>query len=70
MNTRVVRSGNVSFKEDGLSLAGFLWRPRWLVLKEQSLLVHKNEVSLVARQGVLSGITIRFLTAQSHFRPI
>ena len=50
MNTHVVRSGPVSIKEEGFT--SFLWRPRWLVLKEQSLLIHKNEVSLVPRRGL------------------
>lgn len=37
----VVRSGSVSIKEDGF--ASWLWRPKWLVLKEQTLSIHKNE---------------------------
>jgi hypothetical protein len=38
----VVRQGNVSVKEEGF--ASFLWRPKWLVLKETTLTLHKSEV--------------------------
>ncbi|KAF7976569.1 hypothetical protein HWV62_6241 [Athelia sp. TMB] len=41
-NQRVVRSGSVSIKEDGFS--SWLWRPKWLVLREQTLAIHKSEV--------------------------
>jgi hypothetical protein len=42
-SANVVRQGNVSVKEEGF--ASFLWRPKWLVLKETTLTLHKNEVS-------------------------
>jgi hypothetical protein len=42
-NSHVVRNGMVSIKEDGF--ASWLWRPKWLVLKEQTLSIHKTEVS-------------------------
>lgn len=42
MGTRIVRHGTVSVKEDGL--VSWLWRPKYLVLKEQTLSIHKNEV--------------------------
>ena len=45
MNTHVVRSGVVSIKEEGFATS-WLWRPKWLVLKEQTLSIHKSEVSL------------------------
>ena len=38
----VVRQGPVGFKED--AFASWIWREKWLVLKEQTLSVHKNEV--------------------------
>lgn len=41
-SAQVVRAGIVSVKEDGL--VSWLWRPKWLVLKEDILLIHKNEV--------------------------
>jgi hypothetical protein len=41
--SRVVRSGNASIKEDGF--ASWLWKAKWLVLTEQVLSIHKNEVS-------------------------
>lgn len=44
-NSHVVRSGTVSIKEDGF--ASWLWRPKWLVLKEQTLSIHKTEVRIL-----------------------
>ena len=41
-NAQIVRCGVVSVKEDGL--VSWLWRPKWLVLKDQTLSIHKNEV--------------------------
>ncbi|TFK17813.1 STE/STE20/PAKA protein kinase [Coprinopsis marcescibilis] len=40
-STNIVRNGSVSMKEDGFG--NWLWQRKWLVLKEQSLSVHKNE---------------------------
>ena len=48
MNAHVVRNGIVSIKEDGFATS-WLWRPKWLVLKEQTLSIHKSEVSLTYR---------------------
>ncbi|KAI0334170.1 Pkinase-domain-containing protein [Cubamyces sp. BRFM 1775] len=42
-SSNVVRSGTVNVKEEGL--VSFLWRPKWLVLKEYTLSIHKNESS-------------------------
>lgn len=42
MSPEVVRSGTVHVKEDGL--VSWLWRPKWLILKEQTLSIHKSEV--------------------------
>ena len=39
----IVRCGTVTVKEDGL--VSWLWRPKWLVLKESTLSIHKSEVS-------------------------
>ena len=41
-NSEVVRAGTVNVKEDGL--VSFLWRPKWLILKDTSLSIHKSEV--------------------------
>ena len=46
----VIRQGPAGFKED--AFASWIWREKWLVLKEQSLSVHKNEVS--SRSGLRS----------------
>ncbi|KAI0752103.1 Pkinase-domain-containing protein [Fomes fomentarius] len=42
-SSHIVRSGLVAIKEDGI--VSWLWRPKWLVLKEQTLSIHKNETS-------------------------
>ncbi|KAF9447646.1 Pkinase-domain-containing protein [Macrolepiota fuliginosa MF-IS2] len=41
--TQVIRSGIVNLKEDGF--ASWLWKTKWLVLRDQSLSIHKNESS-------------------------
>ncbi|KAJ7619417.1 STE/STE20/PAKA protein kinase [Roridomyces roridus] len=40
----VVRQGNVSIKEDG-TFASWIWKVKWLVLKEMTLTMHKSEGS-------------------------
>ncbi len=42
-SAHVIRCGIVNIKEDGL--VSWLWRPKWLVLKDQTLSIHKNEAS-------------------------
>lgn len=44
--SQIIRSGNASIKEDGF--ASWLWKAKWLILKEQTLTIHKNEVCLIA----------------------
>ncbi|KAL0564760.1 hypothetical protein V5O48_017279 [Marasmius crinis-equi] len=46
----VVRSGTVSLKEDG-TFASWMWKSKWLVLKELQLSIHKAESS--PQQGVV-----------------
>jgi len=48
--TGIVRQGSVGFKED--AFASWIWREKWLVLREQSLSVHKNEVSFPSNSRV------------------
>lgn len=43
--SQVIRSGNASIKEDGF--ASWLWKAKWLVLRDQSLTIHKSEVRLL-----------------------
>ncbi|KAF9007102.1 kinase-like domain-containing protein [Cyathus striatus] len=38
---QIVRNGPVSIKEDGF--ASWIWKMKWLVLKEQTLSIHKSE---------------------------
>jgi hypothetical protein len=54
----VVRQGTVNVKEEGF--ASFLWRPKWLVLNDTQLTLHKNEV----RPGLCS-LLLRPLSALS-----
>jgi hypothetical protein len=42
MNSLVVKRGNVHVKEDGIR--SFLWSKKWLILREQTLTFHRNEV--------------------------
>ena len=44
MSANVIRAGPVQIKDDGI--VSWLWRPRWLVLKDQTLSIHKNEVRI------------------------
>jgi hypothetical protein len=41
LSSQIVRSGSASIKEDGF--ASWLWKAKWLVLKEQTLSIHRNE---------------------------
>ncbi|KAL6308798.1 kinase-like domain-containing protein [Sparassis latifolia] len=43
-HSNTVRVGYVSIKEDGV--ISWLWRPKWLILKEQTLTIHKNETTV------------------------
>lgn len=47
----VVRSGYISVKEDGLR--SWIWSKKWLVLRETSLLFHKNDSTVQATNIVL-----------------
>jgi len=63
----VIRSGTVSIKEDGF--ASWLWKAKWLVLRDQSLAIHKNEVGsyvvLETRPPISSVIPV-IVTANRH----
>ncbi|KAJ3354626.1 Protein kinase [Allomyces javanicus] len=55
-SARVVKAGYLSVKEDGLM--SFLWNKRWVVLREQTLALHKSESSTQAISVVfLSSLT-------------
>ena len=56
LNSHIVRSGIVSMKED--SFANWLFQRKWLVLREQTLSIHKNEVRLLTTLSVLPLLTI------------
>lgn len=43
MNSQIIRSGQVSMKEDGFG--NWLWQRRWLVLRDLALSIHKSESS-------------------------
>jgi len=42
MASYIIKKGYASVKEDGLR--SFLWSKRWLVLREQTLTIQRNEV--------------------------
>ena len=46
LNSQIVRNGLVSMKED--SFGSWLFQRRWLVLREQTLSIHKNEVCFLS----------------------
>ena len=63
----IIRSGTVSIKEDGF--ASWLWKAKWLVLRDQSLSIHKNEVGpcVVTREQFSNLICLSVLvTANRH----
>lgn len=43
MASYIIKKGYASVKEDGLR--SFLWSKRWLVLREQTLTIQRNEVN-------------------------
>jgi len=45
-NSQVLRSGSVNMKEEGFG--NWIFQRKWLVLREQSLTVHKSEVSFAS----------------------
>ena len=44
-NSQIVRSGSVSMKGD--SFSSWLFQRKWLVLREQTLSIHKSEVRFI-----------------------
>lgn len=46
-NSQIIRCGFVSVKEEGF--VSWLWKAKWLVLKEQTLTIHKSEVKPLAK---------------------
>lgn len=48
-NAQVVRNGWVQIKEAGWLAS---WNRKWIVLKEETLTFHKNEVSITAFPGI------------------
>jgi hypothetical protein len=62
----IVRQGSVGFKED--AFASWIWREKWLVLREQSLSVHKNEVSFRPTLGSSRYLCVTFADARSFLR--
>ncbi|KAH7906421.1 Pkinase-domain-containing protein [Hygrophoropsis aurantiaca] len=54
-NSHVVRSGMVTVKQEGFT--SWLWTPRWLVLKEQTLSIYKSESSTQQTVVPLKDIT-------------
>jgi protein-serine/threonine kinase len=58
IDSTFVRNGMVSIKADGF--ASWLWRPKWLVLKEQTLSIHKTEVrSMFIPSALVAVVTLK-----------
>jgi len=55
-NTSVVRTGTVSVKEDG-TFASWIWKVKYLVLKDHTLSFHKYEVRICLSVGITTGIS-------------
>jgi len=53
MTSFIVKKGYASVKEDGLR--SFLWSKRWLILREQTLSIHKNENTYQTIANILLG---------------
>ncbi|KAF8200262.1 STE/STE20/PAKA protein kinase [Pholiota molesta] len=51
LNAQIVRQGMVSMKED--SFGNWLFQRKWLVLKEQTLSIHKSESSLQQQSVIM-----------------
>lgn len=49
MNAQVIRNGIVSLKEEGF--ASFMFLRKWLVLKGETLSIHKTEVRRIGAQS-------------------
>ncbi|KAF9259010.1 Pkinase-domain-containing protein [Marasmius fiardii PR-910] len=56
MSSVIVRSGSVSVKEDG-TFASWMWKTKWLVLREHVLSIHKTESSPQQGAVMLKDIT-------------
>ena len=50
MNLQVIRNGMVSLKEEGF--ASFMFLRKWLVLKGETLSIHKTEVRSITAQSL------------------
>jgi len=57
VDSQVVRNGSVSMKDD--SFGNWLFQRKWLVLKEQTLSIHKSEVGLPLSQTPVLRIDAR-----------
>jgi len=53
MASFIVKKGYASVKEDGLR--SFLWSKRWLVLREQTLTIQRNETTYQAIANIFLG---------------
>ena len=56
LNSQIVRSGSVSMKED--SFGNWLFQRKWLILREQILSIHKNEVRFFSDPNDLRILTV------------
>lgn len=50
MSSYVVKRGWAQIKEEGLR--SFIWSKRWLLLREQTLTFHRNEVKIIYKFNI------------------
>ena len=67
MNSQIIRNGTVSMKEDGFG--NWLWQRKWLVLKEQTLSVHRSEVRQPFPQLCVPFLPAFAFLSTVHHRP-
>jgi len=58
-NSQVLRSGSVHMKEEGFG--NWIFQRKWLVLREQSLAIHKSEVSFASTPSKCAGLCFSLL---------
>jgi len=56
IDSQIVRLGWVSMKDDSFGFGNWIFQRKWLVLKESSLSIHKNEVSCRKYLWVLASL--------------
>ena len=59
--TGVIRSGFLTIKEEG-GFSSWIWKTKWVVLKEQAITIHKSEVRIFR----FSSLVLHVLASSLH----